>query len=41
MAKKKAVKKTTSGLMKILEAVVVIGAVAGVLINFFRGKKKK
>lgn len=33
--------KKTSGLLKILEVVVIIGTIAGVLINFFRGSKKK
>lgn len=28
-------------MVKILEAIVVIGAVAGVLINFFKNDKKK
>jgi hypothetical protein len=44
MAKKgksKRFKKQTSGLVKILEAVVIIGSMAAVLIKFFKGKKNK
>lgn len=36
----KAVKKKTSGLMKFLEATVLLGTAAAVLIKFFRGKKR-
>jgi len=38
---KKLAKKKSSGLMKFLEAAVVLGAVAGVLIKFFKGEQKK
>jgi len=38
---KKKVKRQTSGLMKILEAVVIIGSVAAVLIKFFKVRKSK
>lgn len=34
----KAKKKQTSVLVKILEAVVIIGTVAGILMKFFKGK---
>lgn len=37
----KTTKKKTSGFLKILEVIVIIGTIAGVLINFFRGSKKK
>ncbi len=40
-AKKKKAKRQASGLIKILEAVVVIGSLAAVLIKFFRGRKSK
>lgn len=34
-------KKQSSTLMKLLETVVVVGAVAGVLIKVFKGEKSK
>jgi len=38
---KQRTKKQTSGLMKILEAVVIIGSLAAILIKFFKGRKSK
>ena len=38
---KKTTKKTSSGLLKFLEAIVVVGAVAGVLMKLFRGGNNK
>jgi len=39
--KKKKAKRQTSGLMKILEAVVVIGSLAALLMKFFKVRKSK
>jgi len=39
--KKKTTKKKNTGLMKFLEGVMVLGAVAAVLIKFFKSDKKK
>ncbi len=45
MAKKKVKAKKTqkksSGLLKVLEAIVVVGSLAAVLIGFLKGKKGK
>ena len=44
MAKKrksKKAKRQTSGLMRILEAVVIVGSIAAVLIKFFKVRKSK
>ncbi len=39
--KSKKARRQTSGLIKILEAVVIIGSLAAVLIGFFKGSKNK
>ncbi|KKQ40772.1 MAG: hypothetical protein US60_C0053G0009 [Microgenomates group bacterium GW2011_GWC1_37_8] len=38
---KKKAKRQTSGLVKILEAVVIIGSLAAIIIKFFKVRKSK